>query len=325
MLLRELSHAAIPRVSFAITPRAGGACWFGFRRWVRSMWLLSGRLMAMIPGVKSLVILMAWISCGCRLLHYSAGLWAVFMLCLVLCSCSGRRHDIIGVTDFKPAPTPLCVWVNGEPVFHLLERSTFPRLADSYPIRKGKNVLNVTGLAPDHVRLESIRGPVFFYSDGKNEDYLEPAKADDGSGFSAEFQAFRDYEIDGDVQRSEVTREIEEFSKVWVFEYLECLRTKDKTVLNDLFEMNPGGGRWLEDVEKFFRNEAQCVLPVSEKALMSKKGRSLVLVCGMTKLAEWKIGSVNWSFDSFLFCSCRDGLYLRVSCGKWVKVRLPQR
>jgi hypothetical protein len=248
----------------------------------------------------------------------------IFICFLFLFSCSAEevKYEMFGVTDFKAVSSPMCVWLNAEPVFNLLPRSTFPRIANSYPIMKGVNVIRVESMTESKLTENAITEQNFFYANNTGEKTIELIWSPRDSGFSGSFEALQGYNIPDAGVRLHADEQTEKFSKNWARKYLELIQQKDAEHLPTLFDADPRGEEWYEPIKSLLSKEAVCTSILTQNEMMAYRGRSLVLVCSKDKLAEWRIGKTNRTFDNFLFCAFEKGIFLRVSGGKWVKLNL---
>jgi hypothetical protein len=244
----------------------------------------------------------------------------IFLCFLLLFSCSAKEaeYEILGVTDFKAVSAPMCVWLNGEPVFNLVSRSTFPRISNSYPIIKGDNVIKVK-LMTEAQRPESALSLMhFFYANNFGEKAIDLTWSPKDLEFSGSFKAMQNYSIHDAGMRVQADEQTEEFAKTWTRKYLEAIQKKDIELLIPLFKADPRGTEWYEPVKLLLSKNAKCLSLLAKNEIIAYRGQSLVLVCSNDKLAEWKIGKTNNIFDNFLFCAFEKGVFLRVSGGQWV-------
>jgi len=241
-------------------------------------------------------------------------------LLLASCSAEESKFEMFGVTDLTPVTSPMCVWLNGEPVLSLVPRSTFPRIANSYPIIKGQNIVKVTPMILGQ-RLEGeIKSQNFFYANNSGEKTIKLTWSHQELEYLGAFEAlgnYSDHEVGSRVQADTQT---EELAKNWTWEYLEAIRKKDSELLPKLFVADPSGEDWYEPVQLLFAKDSKCTSLLAKNEFIIYRGRSLVLVCHKDKLAEWRIGNTNRIFDYLLFGAFDGGIYLWVSGGKWVKI-----
>lgn len=257
----------------------------------------------------------------------------LFILLALIASCESQEthshpnkeeYELFGVTDFKTASSPVCIWLNGEPVFNLVRTSTFPRISNSYPIRKGENQIKITSLTSDLVENVTIPQESFFYSNGAEETFIKLAKSSDNLSFEGSFQGAKNYDLNGAIRRIDTDEETQKHAKNWTVKYLELLRDKKKESLPNLFAKDIKNADWAKNLTDFFLESAVCLNVVKVDEMYACKGKSIILICSNDNLAEWQIGATNRRIDNFLFCATTDGLYIRVAGGEWIKTKLPE-
>lgn len=231
------------------------------------------------------------------------------------------KVEVFGITDFQHVASPACVWINDEPVFPLLERPTFPRIANSYPIRKGDNNVRIDGLVSTIPLFETFSGPVVFYSDGVNEIKIPMVKLTPKGPFTGNFQASNDYKISGGASPAIADDEDAKICVDWVVEFLKYLEKKDPTFVENLFAKDSRLSTWFGKNQLLLSENAEFIRAASKSEIVAVKGNSVILVCCPKKLAEWKVGNTTVFLDSFMFCVCKEGIYYRGQLGDWLKIR----
>ena len=214
-----------------------------------------------------------------------------------------KEYEIFGVTDFKTVSSPVCVWLNGEPVFNLVKTSTFPRISNTYPIKNGENHVKITSLTSDMIADVTIPQESFFYSNAAEENFIKLTKSSDNVFFEGTFRGAKNYDLNGDIKRIDANEETQKHAIKWTIKYLELLRDKKKDALPNLFGKDIEKADSAEHMKDFFLESTVCLNIVKVDEIIACKGKSNILICSNDKLAEWKMGATNRRIDNFLFCS----------------------
>lgn len=250
---------------------------------------------------------------------YLAG---IAISCLAACANDEAKNAIFGVTDFDTVNDPVCIWVNDEPVFHLYEQSSYPRISNTYPIKKGLNLVMIESLnksAP--LSVESFK-PYVFYSDGKNETEIKLSKTPRKDALNGSFEADNNYGVGEGRKILKVSKDDEKLIRIWVAGYLKSLKEKNKNDFMSLFVDRIKAEELYKDAGDFFREDFKLVSMVEPENLYSSRGNSIVYIYGLMRLAVWSESENSTrSIDGFMFASSNNGLLLRVSGGEWVVIK----
>jgi len=245
----------------------------------------------------------------------------IFLTLLVTCSIVlGANFDLVGVNDFNHVNEKQGVWLNGEPIFILYKRPSHPRMMNSYPIVKGKNILEVRPVKEGSV--SRVMQPHFFYANESEEKAVVLKEATEGRSWAGGFFANDTYQINGRIDLSPLKQGRAKSVKSWVANLIEALRSKDQDSLMVLYDPNTDSETITKGARAFLRPDALCVEYSVFDTLSVLQGESLILVYGVHNLAKWKVNDSTYSADSVLFAETVNGVYAYFAAGEWLKLNL---
>lgn len=222
---------------------------------------------------------------------------------------------MVAVVDHRGVKPNVALWLNEEPMTVIYGRASYPRLANSYPLRKGRNALVMKSTSGKKLDDEGVDVILSFHS---NDNVAAiPVEYDPGEGtYQGSFEAAKDYKIAG-VALKPADAGTADFAKNWVQSLLEKLAAKDKEGLSALVPANFANVDLKEIYGVILKPEASVLHVVAREEILSLTGRSVVLVFGDAKLAEWQDGIWKQNLHEFMFCNTDHGVYVRVSEGLW--------
>ena len=232
-----------------------------------------------------------------------------------------KKSDLLGARNAKSSDGLVCVWVNNEPVFHLYQDATNPRIADTYPIVAGENNVEIKYCLPGkkYTGDDSV-APTVFYSNGDVEEEIKLQILDGRSTYHGVFTAAQGYSLPAPARMAPLKDEQIALLRNWVRKYLDAVVNKEARFVDLIVDSVIA-----EQYDNYYKRMRDGM--VITKQMRPEEynvciGKNLIYIFGSGVLMEWKREDVVVSLEGYLFASTADGFYLQRGGGQWIKLKL---